>query len=276
MKNCWLDGKTFIITGATSGLGKGLAEKLIRNHGCTVIGIGRSESKFNAFKEDLGELSQLLIPTPFDVTDNEAWLRLADKLEAEGIYPDGLINCAGALPRFRKALNTPIEDTEWILKVDYLACVNAINALYPTLSRKNYPAIINVSSAAALATITGTSIYSAAKSALKSYTEALTYELKGKAYVSLVMPGFARTEIFRDQNTAIEDNKLFMMMSMPADKMINKIYRGIKKRRTRMVLGVDAKAMSFFYRLCPKTTMYLISKILKKADVKLFEEVFTD
>lgn len=269
MKTCWLDNKTFIITGASSGIGRGITEKLILNHNCTIIGIGRSKEKLAAISTALGDKQNLFIPYPLDVTDKEAWRVFKEGLT---LTPDGIINCAGVLPPFKRAEKASDEDVEKILSTNFLSVVYSFNALKDALSP--HPAIINVASSAALCTIVGTSAYSASKSALKSYTEAMIYEMKGKAYVALVMPGFARTDIFRAQNSAITDSKLFMMMSMPADKMINKIYRGIKRKKTRMVYGKDAHAMSVFYRLMPKTSMLVISKILKKANVKLFDEVF--
>jgi short-subunit dehydrogenase len=190
------------------------------------------------------------------------------------VQVDGLINCAGILPPFASAVSLPIDTFKSVMDVDYFACIYAINALYPTISASSTPSIINVGSAAALATIVGTSAYSAAKSAIKAYSEALTYELKGKAYVSTVMPGFARTDIFRSQNSEIDDNKLFLLVSMPADKMVNKIYRGIKRRRTRMTFGIDAFLMGTFYRLFPRLTMLVISKVVKSVKLKLFENVF--
>ena len=42
---CWLDGKTVVVTGASGGMGAGIAATLIKKHGCTVIGIARSEPK---------------------------------------------------------------------------------------------------------------------------------------------------------------------------------------------------------------------------------------
>jgi len=276
MKKCWLNGKTFIISGASSGLGRGIAEKLIVNHGCNVIGIGRSREKFDNFISSLGAHSKNLSVELFDVTQKENWIALKDKLTSQGVAIDGIVNCAGILPPFKKGIYLTDSEAEKVMNANFLSCIYSINALYPTISASDTPTIINVASSASLATIVGTSIYSASKSALKSYTEALIYELKGKAYVSLVMPGFARTDIFRAQNSEIKSNKLFMMMSMPADKMVNKIYRGIKRKRTRAVYGKDAHLMNFFYRLAPRLTMFLISKILKKANVELFKDVFTD
>ena len=51
----WLDGKTVIVTGASGGMGAGIAAALIQNHGCTVIGIARSEPKMLKFIDELGD-----------------------------------------------------------------------------------------------------------------------------------------------------------------------------------------------------------------------------
>ena len=276
MKRSWLDGKTFLISGASSGLGRGLAEKLISFHDCRIIGIGRSEKKFKDFIASLKENANKFSYRVFDVTDEAKWISLARELKENGVKIDGLINCAGMLPPFRSAVKTAVSDTEIVIKTNFLSCVYAVNAVYPLLAASDTPAIVNISSAAALATIVGTSAYSASKSALKSYTEALSLELRGKVYVSLVMPGFARTGIFRLQNTSIEDDKLIRSFCMPADKMTNKIYRGLKRKKTRMVIGKDARAMDFFYRLFPKPTMLAVKAVLRRAKIKLFEEVFDE
>lgn len=274
MKNFWIDGRTVVITGATSGIGRGLTKKFIEDHGSRVIGIGRSEEKFRTLKAELKDKADMLTDVVMDVTDEDGWRALAKKLSEDGVRVDCLINCAGILPPFKRVTYMTPDEIKRAMSVDFFACTYAINALYPTISTSATPAIINVSSAAALCTIVGTGAYSASKSALKAYTEALQYELKGEAYVALVMPGFARTEIFRLQNTDIDESKLFVMMSMPADKMINKIYRGILKQKSRMIYGKDAHLMNAFYRLCPRLSMRVIKWVLRRARVKLFEDVF--
>lgn len=271
-----MDEKTFVITGASSGLGRGLAEKLVLNHGCKVYAIGRSKAKLDDLTASLGDKTSLLIPVQMDVTDDASWQRLKSELIHNNVQVDGLINCAGVFPPFNRAVATEVQTFRQVMDVDYIACVNAISTLFPIISASSCPTVINVGSAAALSTIVGTSAYSAAKSAIKAYTEAMIYEQKGKTYVALVMPGFARTDIFRSQNSTIDSNKLFVMMSMPAEKMVNKIYKGIRRKRTRMVYGTDAHAMSFFYRLFPRLTMSAIKSVLKKSNMKLFEDVFKD
>lgn len=266
-------GKLFVVSGASSGLGRILTEKLISD-GCKVIGIGRNEAKFDDFKATLGDKSDMLETEIFDVSDEIGWKNLAAKLAARGAALNGLINCAGVFPPFRKAVDFTVSDIESVMKTNFLSAVYAVKNLLPFLEKSGFPTIVNVSSAAALASIVGTSGYSASKSALKAYTEILAEELRGKAYVGLVMPGFARTDIMRSQNTSFDEDKLVKKMSMPADRMAGKIFRGIRKKKRRMILGSDAKILNFFYRLMPKTTTRLVAVVLKKSKMKLFDDVF--
>lgn len=269
----WINGRNFVVSGASSGIGRLLTEKLI-DCGCTVTGIGRSEKKFNDFKLSLGEKSANLNVEIFDVTEEREWEALAKRLEEKYGKIDGVINCAGIFPPFKKMVACTSEETESVIKTNFLSAVYAINNLFPLIERSDSPAIVNVSSASALATIVGTAGYSASKSALKSYTEVLAEELRGKVYVGLVMPGFARTDIFRMQNTDFNENKLLYLASMSAEKMSAKIFRGILKKKRKMIIGKDAKAMNFFFRLMPKITSRIISKILKKSKMRLFDDIF--
>ena len=273
MSNLDFKGKLFVVSGASSGLGRILTEKLISD-GCKVIGIGRNEAKFVDFKAALGDKSDMLETEIFDVSDEIGWKNLAAKLAARGDALNGLINCAGVFPPFRKAVDFTVSDIESVMKTNFLSAVYAVKNLLPFLEKSGFPTIVNVSSAAALASIVGTSGYSASKSALKAYTEILAEELRGKAYVGLVMPGFARTDIMRSQNTSFDEDKLVKKMSMPADRMAGKIFRGIRKKKRRMILGFDAKILNFFYRLMPKTTTRLVAVVLKKSKMKLFDDVF--
>lgn len=266
-------GKLFVVSGASSGLGRILTEKLVSD-GCKVIGIGRNEAKFVDFKTTLGDKSDMLETEIFDVSDEIGWKNLAAKLAARGDALNGLINCAGVFPPFRKAVDFTVSDIESVMKTNFLSAVYAVKNLLPFLEKSGFPTIVNVSSAAALASIVGTSGYSASKSALKAYTEILAEELRGKAYVGLVMPGFARTDIMRSQNTSFDEDKLVKKMSMPADRMAGKIFRGIRKKKRRMIFGFDAKILNFFYRLMPKTTTRLVAVVLKKSKIKLFDDVF--
>ena len=107
MVKCWFDYSTVIITGASSGLGKEIARRLVTEHNCRVIGIARSEDKLKKLSEELGSKSYLFSYRTFDVSHKEKWDELAQQLKNDNVQVDMLINNGGILPRFdnKRTLN---------------------------------------------------------------------------------------------------------------------------------------------------------------------------
>ena len=277
MNRNWIDNKTVIITGASSGIGKGIAEMLIKKHNCKVIGIARNKEKTEKFVEELGEYAKNFSYKLFDVSIKENWFEFAEYLNEKDVRPDVLINNAGILPKFNKTQNYSIEEIERVMNINFYSAVYSIKALLPMLLESNTPAIINVASSAALMSLAGTSTYSASKSALKSFTEALREDLKGKCYVSVICPGFTKTDIFRNQdsNTA-KGEKMINAISTDCDNMVKMIVKGIENKRELMVFGFDAQFMKIFGRLTPVQGGRLFSKVMKMSKLPLFDSVFRD
>lgn len=274
----WIDGKTVIVTGASGGMGAGIAASLIKNHGCEVIGVARSETKMLKFIEELGpDYAQQFSYKLFDVSDKEAWESFAKEITEAGKRPSVLINNAGILPKFKRFDRYSYEEIERAMNINFYSCIYGVKTFLPLLLEQNDPAIINVDSSAALMTLAGTSMYSASKAALKGFTEALRVEFKGKMYVGLVCPGFTKTDIFRDQkNDGGKGQKVMDMISTDCDRMVKMIMFGIEHKRPMMVHGLDAHAMSAFNRLLPVKGSELFSLVMKMADIDLFNEVFKD
>lgn len=273
MSKKWYDNTTVIITGASSGFGKLLAQKLVKNHNCKVIGIARTVSKLEDLKQELGENFSYY---PFDVSDNSKWEELYKTLTDNNISVDVLINNAGILPPFKKFENTTIESVEKVMQTNFFASIYAVKNMMPLIKKSPNRAIINISSSAALSTVVGTVSYSASKSALKSFTESLALE-NDDFYISLVCPGFAKTEIFRSQKQGSEkENLLLQKVCSNPEKIVNKLLKKLAKKKKRIVLGADAKTMDFFTRLFPTLTLKAIKWVLKKSKVSLFDEVFLE
>ena len=91
--------------------------------------------------------------------------------------------------------------------------------------------------------------------------------------MGLICPGFTKTEIFRNQKHTT-DSKLINMISTDLDKMVGKIYKCIRRKKKRCVLGFDAKCMDWGYRHFPNTSLKLFRGVLKKANIELFNDVF--
>lgn len=277
MDKNWMNNKTVIITGASGGMGKGVAETLIKEHGCTVIGIARSEEKMKKVVEELGEYADKFSYKLFDVSVEKNWLDFVDYLNENNIKPDVLINNAGILPKFDKFQNYTIEYIEKAMNINFYSAVYSIHALLPLLLESPAPGIINIDSSAALMTLAGTSVYSASKAALKSLSEALREELRGRCYVGIVCPGFTKTDIFRNQDSSdAKGQKMLNMVSTSCDRMVKMIMHDIKTRKPLGVHGFDAAFMNYFGRMMPVQGGRLFSNVMKFSKLPLFDPVFKD
>ena len=279
MSSCWLQGKTVVVTGASGGMGAGIAATLIKKHGCTVIGIARNEKKIMKFIDELGEENAKRFSYRlFDVSVRENWENFAKELEEENIAVDVLVNNAGILPKFKRFDRYSYEEIERAMNINFYSCIYSVKTMLPILQKSSSPAIINIDSSAALMTLAGTSMYSASKAALKSFTEALRLEFAGKIYVGMVCPGFTKTDIFSGQGDVGKGkaSKIIEMISTDCDKMVKMIMFGIERKMPMQVRGMDAHAMSICNRLLPVAGSKLYSTIMKAAKVDIFDEVFLD
>ena len=275
MNKCWFDYKTVILSGASSGIGKGIAERLIKDHGCKVIGIARNEQRLINFKEELGDKGNNFTYYTFDVSQEEKWQELANTLEKENIKPDILINNAGILPKFDKFDNYSIDEIRQAMEINFYSCIYSMQALLPLILKSDSAAVVNVASSAALCSLAGTSVYSASKAALKGFTEAVREEHRGDCYIALICPGFTKTDIFRNQTKSSDKaQKAMDLISTDCDKMVDYIIKGMWKKREKMVLGMDAHFMDKGYKLLGTTCSNVSSKVMKISGLDMFKSIF--
>ena len=177
MSTCWLQGKTVVVTGASGGMGAGIAATLIKKHDCTVIGVARNEKKMLKFIEELGpQYASKFSYKLFDVSVRENWESFAEELKADGTKVDVLVNNAGILPKFKRFDRYSYDEIERAMNINFFSCVYSVKTMLPMLLESSTPAIIDIDSSAALMTLAGTSMYSASKAARKGFTEALRVE----------------------------------------------------------------------------------------------------
>jgi len=275
MTKCWFDYKTVILSGASSGIGKDLAVRLIKEHGCKVIGIARTESKLAALKEELGIHSDKFTYYTFDVSEKAKWSELAETLEKENIQPDILINNAGILPKFDRFENYTLDEVDKAMEINFFSSVYSMKALMDIILRSESAAIINVASSAALCPLAGTSVYSASKAALKSFSDAVREEHRGQLYLGVVCPGFTKTDIFRNQSEASSGSQKAMdMVSTDCDKMVDLIINGMWNKKEDMVFGMDAHMMEIGNKALGVTCSKVASKVMKISGLEIFSEVF--
>lgn len=276
MKKCWFDYKTVILSGASSGIGRDLAKRLVLDHCCNVIGIARTESKLAALKEELGVWGDKFTYYTFDVSERDKWAELAETLRKEGIRPDLLINNAGILPKFDRFENYTLEEVDKAMEINFFSCVYSMKAMMPLILESDSAGIVNVASSAALCSLAGTSVYSASKAALKSFTDAVREEHRDQCYIGLICPGFTKTDIFRNQEeSSSKSQKAMDMVSTDCDRMVDLIIDGIWNKREDMVFGMDAHMMDIGNKTLGTTCSKVASKVMKISKLEMFEAIFS-
>ena len=202
-----LKGKTFLVTGASSGIGAALCELLV-SHGADVLGVSRRP---NALHPDVS-------PIVADLTSRQDISGIFHKLGKI----DGLINCAGTAYLSRIIDGNPA-DWEEMWRVNVLAL-----ALCCQLSLKHFPKtggrIVNVSSMSGHRVPPSGGFYAPTKFAVRAITDSLRSELKAiqsPVQVACVSPGFVDTPLldnyFRGREDTLSKTRAKMKMLAPED-----------------------------------------------------------
>ncbi|APG59605.1 SDR family oxidoreductase [Christiangramia salexigens] len=191
-----IEGKTIIITGASSGIGEATALKLSKE-GANVVLTARREDKLNELKAKIDEQKAgKALVVPGDVTNKKDLENLVDKTKKEFENVDGLINNAGLMPlSYVKNLHT--EEWDKMVDVNVKGVMNGVAAVLPTMMDQKSGNIINISSSAGRKIYPGGAVYCATKAAVKMFSEGLRQELAPKYNINVtsIEPGFVETEL---------------------------------------------------------------------------------
>jgi short-subunit dehydrogenase len=261
------DGACAVISGASSGIGRELASILCKSYGCTVIGLARNEERLKAAANEIGGG---FVPFVCDVTSDRDRENLLNFISESGYKPDILINNAGILPPFSHFTPESTNELERVMEVNFHAHVKMCAAFFPLLLKSERGAIVNVASSAALATLPGTSAYSASKSALLAFTERLSLEYGRSLFVAAVCPGMTATELFSSHEGA----SLIDKFAPSAEKAAKKIVRRLRRGRKKIVTGLDAHAMSGLHRLFGRGALKLFAFFIKSTKLPIFKDTF--
>lgn len=203
------------ITGASSGIGKALAEVFV-SKGVLVAGTARRADLLNSLQRNLGGL---FIPLKMNVADKDSVEKVYRELNID-FEIDTLINNAG-ITSFRKAIEDSVETMEDIIQTNLLGSIYTIKSVLPDMIERKNGTIINILSVVTQKIFTGSSAYSASKSGLLAFTQVLREELRDKNIrVINVSPGPTATEIWNKSVLAKHSERM-----MRADAIANLIYR---------------------------------------------------
>jgi 3-oxoacyl-[acyl-carrier protein] reductase len=197
-----------IITGASRGIGLGIAQRLAEN-GHEILGIARSgtNTDFEIRNADVSNFSELKI--------------IAKQLQAEKNEITGLVNAAG-IASLNLTLLTPPEKVESIIRVNLTGTIFSCQAFSPLMIRARRGSIINFSSIAVSLGLSGEAIYAASKAGVESFSRTFARELSGHGIrVNCISPGPIDTELLKGvsdiQIENIIKNQIIQRQFTPSD-----------------------------------------------------------
>lgn len=184
-----------LVTGASSGIGAGLAEALAQAG--AVVGIcARRQDRLAEVLERCRAHSPRSAMWTADLSRPGAPEALAAQVEDELGPLDAVVNNAG-IPKRRHVLRLDVATVESVMQVNYLAPVRLTLAVLPGMVERGEGLIINISSVAATLSSPGESAYSASKAALAVFSESMAIDVWDRGVrVMVVYPGVVDTELF--------------------------------------------------------------------------------
>lgn len=245
--------KTIVITGATSGIGFGLAESYL-SQGNRVIITGRSEEKLKNAQEKLKEYSNNLVAKLIDVRDETAMREFLLQID-EQYQVDMIIANAGISAGVSANDNFNVVGKE-IFDINVYGVFNTVHPLLEKMKARKSGHIVLVSSMSAFFGMTSAIFYASSKSAIRSYGEGLRVLMSEyNIEVTTVFPGFVESNITRS-------NKFKMPFFMDTKSAVDIIVKGLAHKKGYISFPFKMKALVYVISILPFTWREKILKVL--------------
>lgn len=189
-----LKDKIAIVTGGSRGIGKSIVLSLAEA-GATVIAIARNEEKLNEVAEHASDLSGKVIPTPLDISNEQALTEKIEKIAEEYEKIDILVNNAG-ITRDGLLMSMETEHFDEVINVNLRSAFIAMRAVSRYMIRQRSGRIINITSVSGIMGNAGQCNYAASKAGLIGLTKSVAKELAKRGItVNALAPGFIETDM---------------------------------------------------------------------------------
>jgi short-subunit dehydrogenase len=245
--------KKIWITGASSGIGKAVAEKFA-SEGWMVAASARRQEILNKMAEN-----QNIFAYPLDVTQKENVTKTFNNIIEDFKNVDICLFCSGTYdPKLEQEIN--IEQNKFVMETNYFGVLNCIKAVETYFKNKKSGQISIVSSVAAYRGLPNSSGYGPSKAALTNLTESIYFDFKKyNVKISLVSPGFIKTPL-------TDKNEFPMPFIRSPEFAADKIFQGLTKKNIFEIhfpLGLTLTLK--FLRILPyRLYLFLIDKFVKR------------
>jgi NAD(P)-dependent dehydrogenase (short-subunit alcohol dehydrogenase family) len=254
-----VDGRTAYVSGAASGIGRAVAVRLAR-HGCPMALVDQDEA---GLEETAALIDGPVLTRRLDVRDRQAQFAFAAEVADWAPAPLGMVFNNAGVATSQTVAESAVEDDEWVLAINLGGVINGVRAFLPILLAQDSGVIVNTSSVFGLVGMPAQSAYCASKFAVRGFTDSLRQELRGSGVDAVtVHPGGIKTNILRNARyhshptqpdlSHEEANRQFDAIAFTTPERAAKvIHDGVKRGRSRILVGPDAYVFDALARLAP-------------------------
>jgi len=256
-------GRAALVTGASAGLGEEFA-RLLAADGCDLILVARRRDRLEQLAAELREsrrISALVIAADLGRADEVE--RVIEEVRAAGSPVEFLINNAGH-GNVAVFAQSDLAAQLSMVDVNVRALVRLTHAFLPEMISRGRGRILNIGSTAGFQPGPGAAVYYASKAFVNSFTEALSYELKGTGVTAtLSCPGATATEFASVAGSG--GTRLFKSGVMSSSRVAAEAYRAMLQGRPMVVHGWRNKLLGFSVRLGPRSVVRAIAASYNRA-----------
>jgi NAD(P)-dependent dehydrogenase (short-subunit alcohol dehydrogenase family) len=267
-----LSGGVAVVTGAGSGIGRALAQRLAEA-GSALALTDVDEAGLAETAQLIGSRKALVTTNRLDVAIEAGVSAFAEEVGRKHGRVTLLINNAGvAMEGTFEEIS--LEDFRWLMNINFWGVVYGVKFFLPMLKREQRAHIVNISSLYGLIAPPGQPAYSSSKFAVRGFTECLRHELaETSVHVSCVHPAGIRTAIARRarvgagvKRTDVEDKvaRFEKYFRTAPEEAAARILRGVERSEPRILIGSDAYKIDILQRLRPGTYWKALSRKYKE------------
>lgn len=251
--------KTALITGASYGIGKELAELFAKDQ-INLVLVARSKDVLEKLAVDLKQTYSIDAEViASDLSKPTAAYELYEQCQQKQISIDYLVNNAG-FGLYGEFLNTDLQKEIDMIEVNIKSLMVLTKLFLPHMVERGEGKILNVASMASFQPGPLMAVYYATKSFVLHFSEALANELKGTGVtVTALCPG--PTETMFGKRAGLDQSKLFQRGVMDAKTVAKLGYRGFMAGKTIVIPGVMNRLSAFCIRFLPRS---LVTRIVRQ------------
>ncbi len=248
-----LKGKTALITGASSGIGKAIASRL-GAEGVNLVLVARSQATLvqlaDALSRQYGVSATAVV---LDLSQPNCGAHLHSQLQSKGVVVDILVNNAGLGTYGPFETRSPEVEQEEIA-VNVSAVVSLTHAFLPSMLERKTGVVLNLASTAAFQPVPYMAVYAATKAFVLSFSEALWAECRGKGvHVVALCPGAVETQFIDKLGDASVRQTSVFSQTIQATEVAEQALRAIQGRAPNRIIGVKNWLMANSVRFGPRS-----------------------